>query len=546
MKVLIADEQSHVREAVRQLADWDVLGIDTILAAEDGRNAIALIEKELPQIVVTSRRMPLNNDLDLLEWIQLRVLPCKIIVICEQDDFDIVQYTMQYGETDYLLKPLDGVQLQQALIRAAHSWRMEEKSKSQEHLRNMEMNQIKPIYRDTLLSTLLNQSSESETLRKQLTPELAGLFQTDACRIAVLSLDTLEHSLDEKFSNRRDLLFFTLINICNDFLEKRQVGVAFRYWNHPGEVILLFWDNLSQVESITAEISRGIFQTLNTRLDFGIGLSKSFPGGLQDSYKEARAALKKRNLLQSGSRIVVFQDYSTISLPHTLHLTDYEEHIRIAIRSGKLEQIEVAVNTWIDAVNQLDEITVEQLELWGHEYNVLKNRWMHDLFAEENSRLRLPSEDATYIVPMDSEGKLSIAMWHLELMESMRKLVKLLQNHQVQGSKVIYDIARYLDHHYAGDLTLQDLSDHFFLSREYISRKFKQQFGENVVDYISRIRIDKSKLLLLNPLLKIADIAQAVGYQDEKYFSKVFKKLEGVSPNEYRKTIKSLESIDSN
>src|SRR5690606_33665519 len=107
----------------------------------------------------------------------------------------------------------------------------------------------------------------------------------------------------------------------------------------------------------------------------------------------------------------------------------------------------------------------------------------------------------------------------------------------------IYDIARYLEQHYNRELTLQDLSEHFYVSREYISRKFKQQFGENIVNYISRLRIDKSKTLLLNPLLKISEIAQAVGFKDEKYYSKVFKKLEGCSPNEYRKARQSLESV---
>lgn len=54
-------------------------------------------------------------------------------------------------------------------------------------------------------------------------------------------------------------------------------------------------------------------------------------------------------------------------------------------------------------------------------------------------------------------------------------------------------------------------------------------------DFLGRIRIEKAKTLLLNPQIRIAQIAEMVGYQDEKYFSKVFKKMEGFTPNEYRK-----------
>jgi len=84
-------------------------------------------------------------------------------------------------------------------------------------------------------------------------------------------------------------------------------------------------------------------------------------------------------------------------------------------------------------------------------------------------------------------------------------------------------------------MTLQHISDRFYLSREYISRRFKQEFGENISDYIARVRIEKAKQLLLSPNLRIAQIAEIIGYQDEKYFSKVFKKMVGQSPNEYRK-----------
>ncbi|XID91902.1 helix-turn-helix transcriptional regulator [Paenibacillaceae bacterium WGS1546] len=78
------------------------------------------------------------------------------------------------------------------------------------------------------------------------------------------------------------------------------------------------------------------------------------------------------------------------------------------------------------------------------------------------------------------------------------------------------------------------MSDRFFLSREYISRKFKQQFRKNFSEFIENVRMEKAMLLLLNPHYKVVQISKMVGYQDEKYFSKVFKKAVGMSPNQYR------------
>ncbi|MFC4323632.1 response regulator transcription factor [Litchfieldia salsa] len=99
------------------------------------------------------------------------------------------------------------------------------------------------------------------------------------------------------------------------------------------------------------------------------------------------------------------------------------------------------------------------------------------------------------------------------------------------------EIEQYLRKNYKQDITLQEIADQFFLSREYISRRFKQEFKETITDYLTRIRIEYAKKLLHNPQMKIYEIAFQIGYHNEKYFSKVFKKSVGVSPNEYRSSV---------
>ncbi len=98
----------------------------------------------------------------------------------------------------------------------------------------------------------------------------------------------------------------------------------------------------------------------------------------------------------------------------------------------------------------------------------------------------------------------------------------------------IHLIEEFVRQNYQNEINLQEIADRFFFSREYISRKFKQEFDETITDYVMKIRMEKAKELLENPHLKIYEIANHVGYQNEKYFSKLFKKLIGLRPNEYR------------
>jgi two-component system response regulator YesN len=537
MKALLVDDEKHVRDAVRLLVDWQHFGVDLILEASNGQIAIELITTEKPEIIITDMMMPGINGAQLLEWVHTHAPASKTIVISGHDDFSLLRHTVKYGGMDYILKPIDAEQLHEALSKATDTWRKEEEARVQSRERNIEMNQLRPVYWDKLLSKLIAEPSYYDILAEQLEKEFdIDRNRVPLCRIAILSMDTMEQSLRNKFSSNMDLLFFSLINICNEFLRIGQRGISFRNGNNENEIILLLWRDLDKAMMLLDEINNGMKITLHSRLDFGIGDTEPFPAGLNQSYNQAYEALRQRNLL-SKKAWVHYVPKQERPAKKVLHFSDYEERIRLAIRSGSSEQVQSALQLWIDAVKQLDSITMENLDLWWDEYSVMKRRWIEEFFptGEETSELQPPKELAGLIIPLDEHGLLSLSIWQQELTRSIQLLAKALLEHQQKEHKTIFDIAKYVENHYNEDLTLQDIANQFYLSREYISRKFKQEFKVNLSDYLGRIRIDKAKLLLLNPHLRIAQIADMVGYQDEKYFSKVFKKLEGVSPNEYRK-----------
>jgi two-component system response regulator YesN len=536
MKVLIVDDEKHARSAIRLLVHWERFGIDTILEAPDGQAATLAIAAEMPEIIITDMMMPVTNGAQLLEWIHSNAPTSKTIVISGHDDFALLRHTVKYGGTDYILKPIDAEQLNEALTKAVSTWCKEAKVRQHALEQNIEMNQIKPVYWDKLLSHLIEEPAQYESAADQLSKELNFPRSIHVVRVAILSLDTMERSLKDKFATNPELLFFSLINICNEFLNVQHRGIAFRQWNKEHEIVLLLWKDSEQAASLLADINEGMRTTLRCRLDFGLGESHPFPSGLKTSYLEAREALLQRNLLVKTTWIHTAGNRQPAA-KKSIQFSDHEEPIRLSIRSGSPEHIQTAVQAWIDSVKQLDCITPQQLSHWWHEYNVVKRRWEQDFFSnkEELPDLGLLIDPINLIVPLNEDGILSLSLWLQELTRSIALLAKLVREHQQQEHNTIFDIARYIENNYHQDLTLQDIANRFYLSREYISRKFKQEFKINLSDYLSKIRIDKSKMLLLNPHLRISQIADMVGYQDEKYFSKVFKKNEGISPNEYRK-----------
>lgn len=546
MKILIVDDEKHVRDAIRLLINWEDLRFERILEAEDGKQAIEWIEQEHPEVILTDMMMPITNGIQLLEWINTHAPLSKTVVISGHDDFDFMRHTIKYGGMDYLLKPIDPDQLNDAVRKAIECWSNEEQSRVQIQNRNIEMNQIKPVYWDKIFSNLIMEPNYYYSVQDSISGTFNLSKSTGNCQIVILSMDTMERTVRNKFSAHMDLLYFTLTNICNEILSREQMGYAFRYWNSYNEIILLCWHNMDQVKRILMEINDGLYMTLHGRFDFGMGTPQLFPDDLGTSYKEARTALRSRNLLVKQNWLHEINS-SERPKPNQLHLANYEEDLRLAVRSSQPERIEEAVLVFTNQVKQLESITIEQLELWWHEYNVFRSHWLNTYLPGQDMNTNWTSlgeaEKSNLIVPMDEHGKLSIQLWQQELIYGLNQLSQLIVRNMSKENNVIYEIVQYIDHHYQEEITLQDIASRFFLSREYISRKFKQEMKENLSDYIGRIRMEKAKLLLLNPNLRISQISEMVGYKDEKYFSKVFKKTLDISPNEYRK--KAFAKVDT-
>jgi YesN/AraC family two-component response regulator len=104
----------------------------------------------------------------------------------------------------------------------------------------------------------------------------------------------------------------------------------------------------------------------------------------------------------------------------------------------------------------------------------------------------------------------------------------------IKHSDVLYKIMQYVKANYDKKITLEDVASHVYLSRSYISSMFKKEMGESLISYVNRIRVDKSKILLLNESVSLVNVGSICGFDDQSYFTKVFKSIVGISPKKFR------------
>ncbi|RIX51200.1 response regulator [Paenibacillus nanensis] len=541
MKALIIDDEKHVRDAVRLLVDWTRFGVTSIHEAKDGEEGIELIKAHRPELIFTDMMMPNVDGAGVMEWAAQHAPASKLIVISGHDDFKLVRNAITYGSIDYILKPIEPAQLNAAISKATEELRLEEQEKNRSRTLAMELNRLKPMYVEQFFCSVLNEPGVHAVMSDAIRRELKLPSPVRNARVAVVSLELSSPVIRDKFAaSGPDLMFFALTNICNEILAERGAGYAFRYWGKEQELVIVFWEEGEQAPDTLAAINAAIAATLKTRFVFGLSASAPFPASASLAYEEAKQALLRRNVLAPAADYVALDEAPAKPANTLLSFHEFEEQIRFAVQGGSRDHIERALHSWFAHIERSGFISFEQLTLWQSHFELSKTLWEYreaQAGGQEESEPH-PSDEPrlrqTFRIPVTPEGRFDFEAWKSAVVEETKAVAGRIASRDKERG-VIREIAKFLEQRASEDITLQDVANHFYLSREYISRKFKQEMKENISDYIAGIRMNRAKELLGNRGLKISQIAEQVGFQDEKYFSKVFKKWTGCTPNDYRK-----------
>jgi two-component system, response regulator YesN len=523
LKALIVDDEKHVRDGIKILADWEKNGITEIVEAGNGEEAIQLIQSIRPEIIFSDMKMPKMDGTQLLEWIKENHPNGKTIVVTGYDDYHYMRKAIHFGSSDYLLKPIVPEILNQTLEKAVNEWKKEEDERQRKETSSLLINEMTPVYRDRKLTQLLN----NDYLQKDLFEEFGWLKQS---RGYIVALVQVNGKTIETFQGDRDLTYFTILNIINEMMKETGCGIGFRYLTKKGKIVIIFWDKFELVEELLVKIYKALKSMLDVSCPIAAGQVVNNSCKLLDSYQHARRVLLNRNILTNPKTRVYISDIA--ETPSLKSLILYSSDIEMAIQTGEIGAFEELMVRMEKDITEKEYLSVRQVINLENEYIVISNKW----FKHYNLSFKVPEDMEERIdLFFDSNGTFRIERYKERKKREITIFLKKVKKRALQRrNNIITDIEKYLQENFDRDVKLQEISDHFYISREYISRKFKQEFNENISDYVLRIRMEKAKSLLKNSQLKIYEIANMIGYQDDKYFRKVFKKVEGITPNEYR------------
>jgi len=526
-KVLISDDEIRICKLIRNLIDWESLGAEVIGIANDGLSAYDMIFEKKPDIVITDIRMPGCDGLEMIRRVREKEINTDFIIISGYQQFDYAQKAIRYGVEDYILKPINERELTD-MLRKVISQNDRKRSFVQNQERTEEeLRKSNQLMKKNVLNDMLNNMNGAGTNSGALGMDEAMTVQ------AVLIKPDIDCNI-EQFETYRALLqkteeqadkVFTEAG-CNYISTVKDEGVYMIFSLHDNEDI----ESKFRLVKRNLMVQNSAFFPKFT-ITVGVGERKDGMAGLPISIRDARHAMLNRIFLGTGE-IIRRSDFRIQEPLKT------EEIFTHSIRSRFLERIEVfdfeGLKMIIESIGMSsykfknsDGRFVERLSDMILTTYLFGTTALHDEKDTEDLKEKWRKTFLLCVTSKEVFEQLSLI-----LEENLKMLLE--QNNRAQA-KPVMEAKAYLQEHYRESIRLEDISNMEGFNSTYFSTLFKKETGQNFSDYLIELRVNRAKILLTDSNLSVSDIAEEVGYQDLKYFSRIFKRLTGLNPTEYRR-----------
>lgn len=523
-KILIAEDEWIIRNSLMEAIDWAKVGCEVVGGARDGQEALELIEQFMPDIVISDIKMDGMDGLELCKNINNLFSGIKVIFITGHSEFEYAQSAIKMGVKDFLLKPTDPDKLLEAVERVVREIELN-KIRQQKF---MELQKIVseniPALREKFFLELVNgkRFSIDEMNQKQ------QFLNIDAQSFYIITgeIDNYGEILAEYIEEERQVMKLIVKDICEAALNQ----YGFGYYIEKDANLFFMFSKCYNIVELTEHIQQSISELVGIQLSFGISKEANCLENVSICYEQTLVALRQ-NFYLGNNCIVEYSD-----------LKKEDKQIVPANFTGNMINSimeDVKAGNEKDAISKLEVLFEEIIELRHENHFYIRNiafelivliqRFLSDINEDPQNFFKglYYYQEITYCKTVsDVKNLLNIIITKVtSLIETKNKKI---------SETVINKIIDYLQNNYFNDISLDELGKIVFMNPKYVCRLIKKETGSNFSDILLSIRIDKAKKLLQEPELKTFEIAEKVGINDSRYFSKVFKKIVGITPTEYK------------
>lgn len=501
MNVLIVDDQRLSRAGLVKMIEWDKLGLTPAGECANGRDALERIGDAEADIVITDVRMPVMNGLELIEKAKEQYPDIAYVVVSGYDDFVYVRKSIQLTVADYLLKPVDPRELNELLAKLVK--RGEERQKKAEaELR---------AGREQFFRHLLEGAYgvvEPESL-----PEFAEIrFAAPGDQFVAA---VFESGLD------KPAVYETLRPMAE--------RIAVCVYRTRGVYLLIAAAPSLAADDLASELKRlagdgGAFARVS------IGGAADGVGGVKETVSQAFDAysIRTSRSADSADEPATFESMEAKTADFVPLSAAWEQEWAFHLRQGNRREALEKLGELLDAGRAAHPDIVDG------SYHYVLLRGARELY--ETGLIREPdfreacriARSLPHVVSLEDKKQTVTAFFLHHLKEKDGE-------YAMEARLAVEKAKAFIDAHYCQPINLSELAHSSYLSPGYFSSLFRQLTGRNFLEYVAHLRMEHAKSLLASdPGRKIGDVALQCGYQDLKYFRKLFKRHTGITPASYK------------
>ncbi|OAS23496.1 response regulator transcription factor [Paenibacillus oryzisoli] len=533
-KIAIIDDERQVLQGMKRAIPWDELEAEWVGEAMNGVDGLNMIRSTQPDIIITDIYMPLMNGLDMIEQLRKEDFPGKIIILSGYSDFEHARQALRYNVSDYVSKPISMPTLKVIINKVIQELMdVEEKRIKQGELEHKLMLYEPFIEKEWVRSAVVG-TLESANQSGEILPQPYRFWSNT--NHAVIGIELVRDERVRKFSvSDWNLYRFAVSNIVYELARKVFPSVEYTELHSTRAVLIIHpeLDNSEYTHTAIKDLSIQIIESVASYLKLmsrvGSGSIKSDWTQMPDSTEEAFRAIDMRQLRVNPSfEFYVYQREAAAEQEQVaLFPVKFSYELANAMKGVQKTKAQQLVADYIGELENQVGIRSEYVQMLGSELwgiisyclyeagHVLDDLFTNDQIAKEIKDLIQPDQ---------------LQKWLSE------KISIICDSRQWKGSskhrQVVDFITQYIHEHYAEDLTLAILSDKVFISRNHLSIIFKNMTGETFNTYLTRVRIEKARELLLERNMLVYEVAESVGYKNFPYFSLLFKKMTGMNPTD--------------
>lgn len=526
--VIIADDEPAIRNGLVNFIDWTSLDCKIIAEASNGSETIDLFKEASPDILITDIKMPGISGIELAKYVHENYPRTAIIILTGFADFEYAQFALQYGVKEFLLKPTSKESISEAILKVSQELI---KARNYERKINHFTSKLNDSLDERRRCFLQNLSLGIIPSHSDLVAALSDL-QLNLCCYGIVAVEIGSISvLENPFSPERNSDMFSSMQNMLEMIFQKQRHIVFVGQKNTLCVLLDFNEhNAPSNMQYILDSCQEILQMINIFSDILINITVS---GIHNNNTELPVVFNEintafNNQFYGDSNISIFTEGIMASTKYNLFTEDFAEQIIKYVRQGNSTAAVEATKAIFRhqkkarlPIQHCQNISIQLCSLCAF------------LLCERGTTLDDVVKETENIYQ------------NLLMCKNIRQLSNLtcsvlfdvscfFKKSSNNSNIIIQKTIEYINKNYSKKLTLQSIAENVHINSSYLSRLFRQKTGTTLTNFISEIRLERAKELILQSEDKTYEIASLVGIEDPAYFSQIFKKHTGYSPTEFR------------